>query len=105
MDLNLKGKPALVSGSTAGIGFAIASTLAREGARVIVNGLALSIRTERHPFPRGTAQYLQPRPVIEPHIAWRTACLLNLNLDRERFLRISRREVRARMVGDRQERD
>ena len=38
MDLQLKGKLALVTGSTAGIGRAIAATLAREGARVIVNG-------------------------------------------------------------------
>jgi NAD(P)-dependent dehydrogenase (short-subunit alcohol dehydrogenase family) len=38
MDLELNGKTALVTGSTAGIGLAIASTLAREGARVIVNG-------------------------------------------------------------------
>jgi NAD(P)-dependent dehydrogenase (short-subunit alcohol dehydrogenase family) len=38
MDLQLKGKIALVSGSTAGIGHAIATSLAREGARVIVNG-------------------------------------------------------------------
>jgi NAD(P)-dependent dehydrogenase (short-subunit alcohol dehydrogenase family) len=38
MDLGLKGKLALVSGSTAGIGYAIAETLAREGARVVVNG-------------------------------------------------------------------
>src|SRR5271170_5958490 len=38
MDLQLKGKLALVSGSTAGIGRAIAVTLAGEGARVIVNG-------------------------------------------------------------------
>ena len=38
MDLQLDGKLALVSGSTAGIGFAIANALAREGARVIVNG-------------------------------------------------------------------
>jgi NAD(P)-dependent dehydrogenase (short-subunit alcohol dehydrogenase family) len=38
MDLNLKGKRALVSGSTAGIGLAIATTLAQEGARVIING-------------------------------------------------------------------
>jgi NAD(P)-dependent dehydrogenase (short-subunit alcohol dehydrogenase family) len=38
MDLNLNGKLALVSGSTAGIGFSIAETLAAEGARVIVNG-------------------------------------------------------------------
>jgi NAD(P)-dependent dehydrogenase (short-subunit alcohol dehydrogenase family) len=38
MDLQLKGKLALVSGSTAGIGHAIAAALAAEGARVIVNG-------------------------------------------------------------------
>jgi len=38
MDLELRGKCALVTGSTAGIGFAIAKALAREGARVIVNG-------------------------------------------------------------------
>jgi NAD(P)-dependent dehydrogenase (short-subunit alcohol dehydrogenase family) len=38
MDLGLKGKRALVSGSTAGIGLAIASALASEGASVIING-------------------------------------------------------------------
>ncbi len=38
MDLKLHGKSALVSGSTAGIGFAIALGLAQEGASVIVNG-------------------------------------------------------------------
>jgi NAD(P)-dependent dehydrogenase (short-subunit alcohol dehydrogenase family) len=38
MDLELKGKRALVTGSTAGIGFAIAGVLAKEGARVVVNG-------------------------------------------------------------------
>ena len=38
MDLQLKGRLALVTGSTAGIGLAIAEALAREGARVIVNG-------------------------------------------------------------------
>jgi NAD(P)-dependent dehydrogenase (short-subunit alcohol dehydrogenase family) len=38
MDLGLSGKHALVTGSTAGIGLAIAATLAREGAKVIVNG-------------------------------------------------------------------
>ena len=38
MDLRLTGKLALVTGSTAGIGFAICEALAREGARVIVNG-------------------------------------------------------------------
>jgi len=38
MNLELSGKRALVSGSTAGIGYAIAEALAREGARVVVNG-------------------------------------------------------------------
>ena len=38
MDLQLKDKLALVTGSTGGIGLAIAQTLAREGASVIVNG-------------------------------------------------------------------
>jgi len=38
MNLQLEGKRALVTGSTAGIGFAIAEALANEGASVIVNG-------------------------------------------------------------------
>ncbi len=38
MDLQLTGKRALVTGSTAGIGLAIAESLAAEGAHVIVNG-------------------------------------------------------------------
>ena len=38
MDLQLSGKLALVTGSTAGIGLAIGSTLAGEGASVILNG-------------------------------------------------------------------
>ena len=38
MNLDLTGRLALVSGSTAGIGHAIATALAAEGARVIVNG-------------------------------------------------------------------
>src|SRR5712671_795881 len=38
MDLQLTNKKVLVTGSTAGIGFAIASLLAEEGASVVVNG-------------------------------------------------------------------
>ncbi len=38
MNLELSGKTALVTGSTAGIGFAIAAALAREGAHVTLNG-------------------------------------------------------------------
>ena len=42
MDLQIEGKTAIVTGSTAGIGFAIAQLLAAEGASVVVNG-----RTEK----------------------------------------------------------
>ena len=38
MDLGLKNKLALVTGSTAGIGFAIARGLLEEGAKVVING-------------------------------------------------------------------
>ena len=42
MDLKLNGQKALVTASSGGIGFEIATTLAREGAEVIING-----RTEK----------------------------------------------------------
>jgi NAD(P)-dependent dehydrogenase (short-subunit alcohol dehydrogenase family) len=38
MDLKIKGKTAFISGSTAGIGFAIAQRLLNEGASVVING-------------------------------------------------------------------
>jgi NAD(P)-dependent dehydrogenase (short-subunit alcohol dehydrogenase family) len=38
MDLQLKNKTAFISGSTAGIGFAIAQRFLQEGAKVIING-------------------------------------------------------------------
>jgi NAD(P)-dependent dehydrogenase (short-subunit alcohol dehydrogenase family) len=38
MDLQIKNETAFISGSTAGIGYAIANQLAAEGARVIING-------------------------------------------------------------------
>src|SRR5436309_15570892 len=42
MDLQLTGKSSLVTGSTAGIWLAIGSTLAGEGATVIINGRSKS---------------------------------------------------------------
>jgi NAD(P)-dependent dehydrogenase (short-subunit alcohol dehydrogenase family) len=65
MDLELADKLALVTGSTAGIGFAIAAALAAEGARVIVNG-----RTEKRvedAMARIHAQHPQAR--LDPHPA------------------------------------
>ncbi len=38
MNFGLKGKTAVVTGSTAGIGLAIATALAEEGAKVVING-------------------------------------------------------------------
>jgi NAD(P)-dependent dehydrogenase (short-subunit alcohol dehydrogenase family) len=52
MNLKLTDKTALVSGSTKGIGFAIATGLAREGAQVIVNG----VRRKGSRKPRSTPQ-------------------------------------------------
>ena len=58
MDLQLKGKVALVTGSTAGIGLAISSSLAGEGATVIINGRsekrvadAIATIRQKHPQP------------------------------------------------------
>ena len=57
MDLNLIDKTALVTGSSKGIGFAIASQLAAEGARVVVNGrseeaVAAAMGQIRHATPK-----------------------------------------------------
>lgn len=58
MDLGLQGKSAVVTGSTAGIGLAIATVLAREGARVVVNGrteprVASALQKIREQVPKG----------------------------------------------------
>lgn len=73
MELQLNGKLALVSGSTAGIGYAIALTLAREGASVIVNGrtqegvdeAVARIRTETHGAVHGFAGDLSKAEAAE----------------------------------------
>ena len=63
MNLELDGKRALVTGSTAGIGYAIAEGLAREGADVIVNGrtgerVEQAIKSIRTSHPRAKVEGL-----------------------------------------------
>jgi NAD(P)-dependent dehydrogenase (short-subunit alcohol dehydrogenase family) len=58
MIINLKGRTAVVTGSTAGIGRATAEGLARAGASVVVNGRGHertdeAVRQLRHAFPEG----------------------------------------------------
>lgn len=56
MDLQLTGKTAFISGSTEGIGYAVARTLAREGVKVTLNGrnagrLATAVETLQREVP------------------------------------------------------
>jgi len=60
MDLQLSGTTAFISGSTRGIGFAVAAALAAEGVRVIVNGrsaasVAAAVSELRRRHPAGDA--------------------------------------------------
>jgi NAD(P)-dependent dehydrogenase (short-subunit alcohol dehydrogenase family) len=59
LDLGLRGKLALVSGSTAGIGYAIVEALVKEGARVVVNGRSAgsvnSVVEKLNQFEKGSA--------------------------------------------------
>jgi NAD(P)-dependent dehydrogenase (short-subunit alcohol dehydrogenase family) len=63
MDLQISGKKALVTGSTAGIGLAIAEALAAEGVSVIVNGRSgervnAALRQLRGKLPTGQVEGL-----------------------------------------------
>jgi NAD(P)-dependent dehydrogenase (short-subunit alcohol dehydrogenase family) len=65
MNLELENKTALVTGSTAGIGFAIARSLAAEGVRVVVNG-----RTEaRVSEAIASIRSSHPNAKLEPFVA------------------------------------
>ena len=68
MDLRLRGKKALISGSTAGIGLAIATALAREGADVVLNGrtearVAQAVAKVREHAKGATSPGSRPMPV------------------------------------------
>ena len=76
MDFGLNGKRALITGSTAGIGFAAARAIAEEGAHVIVNGRTdsrVQVAVEapagaRNPRARSRASRptWAPRPAVTP---------------------------------------
>ena len=75
MDLKIKGRLALVTGSTMGIGRAVAEALASEGARVVVNGrneatvqstvAELSRRGEAHGIAADLATAAGARKVLD----------------------------------------
>ena len=65
MNLKLENKTALVTGSTAGIGFAIARSLAAEGTRVIVNGRTKARVSESIAAIRRS----HPNAILEPFVA------------------------------------
>lgn len=86
MDLQLSGKLALVTGSTAGIGLAIGSALAGEGATVIINGrsekrVGEAIEKIRQKHPRAKLEALAAdlsklEPVERAIMASRRPCNL-----------------------------
>ena len=57
MDLGLREKTVLVTGSTAGIGFAAARRFAEEGANVVVNG-RVQFKDGKLDVQRGAGRYL-----------------------------------------------
>ena len=59
----LKGKSAVVTGSTSGIGLAIARALAKEGANVMINGFGdkAAIEKERAAYHALLARHLGSR--------------------------------------------
>ena len=63
MDLGLKGKVALVCGASAGLGYAVAEALAREGAKVAINARTPSaLREAAQRLSQGTGAEILPLP-------------------------------------------
>ena len=61
MDMQLKNRSALITGSTSGIGFAIANGLAAEGANIIITGRTQAVvegalARLRNQFPEAKAE-------------------------------------------------
>ena len=80
MDLQLTGKKALVTGSTAGIGFATAAGLYQEGASVVVNGRTPQRVESAIERIRAMTALVSPRsrvlpPIYRPPMAPRTSCV------------------------------
>jgi 3-oxoacyl-[acyl-carrier protein] reductase len=71
MDLHLKGKRALVTGASKGLGYAAAEGLAKEGTRVAINsrdGEALSAAAERLASETGSEVIALPGDVTDPKV-------------------------------------
>ena len=64
--MTLHSKSAVVTGSTSGIGLAIARALAKEGANVVINGFGDAARdregTRRHREPNSASRRSTRRP-------------------------------------------
>jgi len=66
MDLELRGKKALVTGASRGIGYAIALELAKEGCAVAINGREPTTLKEAAAKIRKEAEKLGPEAVVVP---------------------------------------
>ena len=71
MDLKLKGKTAIVTGSTAGIGYAIAKRLAEEGVEVVITGRNQAKLDEAATELVAGGNIDRPRIVFSPGMACR----------------------------------
>jgi 3-oxoacyl-[acyl-carrier protein] reductase len=69
MDLKLRGKKALVTGASKGLGFGIASVLAAEGAQVVINSrneAGLEIARQKILESTGNSVAIYPADLANP---------------------------------------